>query len=134
MEYKKIFPKVGHCCCHVHLERNVAARFKCKGLSNLVGRARKAFELGEFNEIFADIEKRNAKCTAYLLKIGFAHWSRAHSEGNHYNMMSSNVVESFNAVVERAKGLPIISMMEYIRTVMMRWYAMRRAVAKKHTS
>lgn len=131
---QKVFPKAGHGYCHVHLECNVSAKFKYKGLSNLVGRAAKTFRIGEFTELFNEIERRNEKCAAYLRKIGFQHWSRANCTGDRYNLMSSNKAESFNAVVERAKGFPIISMLEYVRTVMMRWYAMRRAIAKKHNS
>lgn len=131
---QKIFSNVGHGCCHIHLERNVSSKFKCKGLSNLVGRAAKVFRVGDFRSLFAEIEGINTKWADYLSGIRIVHWSRANCDGERFNLMCSNIAESLNAVLERTKGFPIISMIEYIRTVMMRWFTMRRAMTKKHNS
>lgn len=40
--------------------------------------------------------------------------------------MTSNIAESLNDVLKEARELPIISLIEFIRTTLMSWFAMRR--------
>lgn len=54
--------------------------------------------------------------------------------GERYNVMTSNVAESLNAVLKEARELPIISIIEFIRTTLMSWFALRREAAKAETS
>lgn len=62
---------------------------------------------------------------------GFEHWSRAHFKGLRYNIMDSNIAESWNAVLKEAREFPLICMFEYIRTTLMSWFAIRRAKANR---
>ncbi|XP_018487526.1 uncharacterized protein LOC108858034 [Raphanus sativus] len=43
----------------------------------------------------------NASCAEYLIGIGFEHWARAYFTGNRYNIMTSNVAETWNSVLQR---------------------------------
>ena len=52
--------------------------------------------------------------------------TRAHCKGEHYNIMSSNNSESMNNVLSKAKTYPIVYMLEFIREVLIRWFASRR--------
>lgn len=63
---------------------------------------------------------------------GFEHWTRAHFKGRRYNIMDSNIAESWNAVIKEARENPLICMFEYIRTSVMSWFAIRRAKAMKN--
>ena len=65
--------------------------------------------------------------SSYLL--GFTHWTRAHFSGVRYNIMDSNIAESWNAVLKEAREFPLISMFEYIQTTVMTWFAIRRQKA-----
>lgn len=46
--------------------------------------------------------------------------------------MDSNIAESWNAVLKEAREFPLICMLEYIRTSVMSWFALRRAKAVLH--
>jgi len=69
--------------------------------------------------------------TMYVVTcIGFSEWTRVHSKGRRFNIMDSNICESLNNVIREAREYPLICMMEYIRTTLMDWFAIRRAQAE----
>ncbi|CAA7044462.1 unnamed protein product [Microthlaspi erraticum] len=127
-----VFPQAHHGACTVHLWRNVRDRFKSKRLANLMSAAARCFTVSEFNRIFLQIQRLNPGCAAYLLDIGFGHWTRVHCTGRRYNIMDSNIAESWDAVLKEAREFPLICMMEYIRTSVMNWFAIRRAKSHLH--
>lgn len=102
--------------------------YKNKHLSYLVGKAARAFQLGEFYNAFNEIKIINASCAEYLMSMGFEHWARAHFSGNRYNIMTSNVAETWNSVLREAREYPIVALVEFIRSKLMDWYAERRNV------
>ncbi|XP_010456635.1 PREDICTED: uncharacterized protein LOC104738100 [Camelina sativa] len=104
---KRVFPLSHHGSCIVHLARNVNAKFHSKGLAKLVT-----------NAVFA------YKVTA--------HWSRAYFQGNHYNMMTSNIAESLNNVLGKGRGCHIVELLKYIRAMLSWWFSARRKKAGKH--
>lgn len=44
-------------------------------------------------------------------------------------MMTTNVVESWNVVLVKAREFPLICMLEFIRSTIMGWFSTRRAKA-----
>lgn len=72
-------------------------------------------------------------CAAYLIDLGFHHWARSHFQGNRYNIMTSNLAESWNAVLREAREFPIIPLVDFIRSKLMSWFASRRDAANKNS-
>lgn len=95
-----------------------------------MGKAARAYTLVEFYTVFNEIKMINQDCADYLLRIGLEHWTRAHFAGNRYNIMTSNIAESWNAVLREARAYPILPLIEYIRSKIMSWFADRRDVVK----
>ncbi|XP_048634070.1 uncharacterized protein LOC125608157 [Brassica napus] len=87
-----------------------------------------AYKLSEFYTSFNEIKRVNTSCAEYLIGIGFEHWARSHFEGNRYNIMTSNVAETWNSVLREAREYPILSLIEYIRAKLMDWFATRREI------
>lgn len=110
----------------MHLYRNVKHRFKCAGLAGIVDNAARAYTIGDFRYRFSEIEKRKPACVEYLLDIELPHWTLSHSPQMRYNLMSSNISEALNATMVKAVDYPIVSMVEFIRTMLMRWFYLRR--------
>ncbi|CAN7097284.1 unnamed protein product, partial [Brassica rapa subsp. narinosa] len=73
-----------------------------------------------------EIKKISPSCADYLIGIGFEHWARSHFKGQRYNIMTSNVAESWNAVLREAREYPILPLVEFIREKLMEWFASRR--------
>lgn len=128
---RKVYPKAQHGTCTVHLFRNVKHNFHCAGLAAVVSKAARAYTVGDFKFWWAEIVRRKPNCAKYLLKIGLPHWTLSHFPGMRYNVMSSNISESLNAALQRAVDYPIVSMVEFIRAMLMRWFWCRRTKAAK---
>ncbi|RID68188.1 hypothetical protein BRARA_C00363 [Brassica rapa] len=126
---RKVYKEAHHAACVVHLWRNIQVLYKTPRLGNLMSAAVRAFTITEFNRLFLQIQTINPACAAYLVDIGFTHWTRAHFKGQRYNIMDSNIAESWNGAIKEAREYPLIMMLEYIRTTVMGWLALRRAKA-----
>lgn len=120
-----MYPETKHCACILHLKRNIHTYFKNKHLSYLVGKVARAYCLPEFYCVFNEIKMVNASCAEYLIGIGFEHWARVHFTGNRYNTITSNIAESWNAVLREAREYPILPLVEFIRSKLMNWFAER---------
>lgn len=94
----------------------------------MVGKAARAFQLDEFYRAFNEIKTLDASCAEYLIAIGLENWARAHFEGNRYNIMTSNVAETWNSVLREAREYPVLALLEHIRAKLMTWFAERRIV------
>ncbi|CAN7096568.1 unnamed protein product [Brassica rapa subsp. narinosa] len=95
-------------------------------LGYLVSKAARAFRMGMFYETFAEISSINQACADYLIDIGLEHWTRSHFPGRRYNIMTSNLAESWNSVLRDAREYPIVPLVEFIRTKLMSWFTTRR--------
>ncbi|CAE6068686.1 unnamed protein product [Arabidopsis arenosa] len=113
------------------LATNVKHKFSNEGLAGIVSKAARAFTVGDFRWWWREIESRKPACASYLLNIGLPHWTLSHFPGMRYNIMSSNISESLNAALQKAVDYPIVSMVEFIRAMLMRWFWCRRTVARK---
>ncbi|KAG7584249.1 Zinc finger SWIM-type [Arabidopsis suecica] len=128
----KVYPRSNHGACIVHLQRNVATKFKKRMLAGLISKAARAYRKTTFYEFFEEIERASPGCAEYLMVIGLEHWTRSHCYGQRYNIMTSNVAESLNAVLKEARELPIVTTLEYIRGTLMTWFEKRREKATQH--
>ncbi|KAG5586516.1 hypothetical protein H5410_046950 [Solanum commersonii] len=77
--------------------------------------AAKAYSLEEFNNHFVEFKN---KCLAAAVvlehEIGFEKWSRAHFSGNIYDVMTTNIVESLNAMLIDEREYPVASIFNSI--------------------
>ncbi|XP_010446068.1 PREDICTED: uncharacterized protein LOC104728837 [Camelina sativa] len=127
----KVYPLAHHAACSVHLFQNVKHIYNCGGLAGLVSKAGRAYTVGDFRYWWRQIEETKQECAEYLLNIGLPHWTLSHFPGNRYNLMSSNISESLNAAMQKVVDYPIMSMVEVIRAMLMRWFWCRRTFAGK---
>lgn len=68
----EVYPLAFHGACVVHIERNVR-HYSGKGLASLVGKAARAFNVGDFKYWYSEIATRSKKCAAYLEGIPLEH-------------------------------------------------------------
>ncbi|XP_013589554.1 PREDICTED: uncharacterized protein LOC106297987 [Brassica oleracea var. oleracea] len=124
-ELAKFYPEAKHCACILHLKRNIRTYYRDKNLGFLVAKAGRAYRLADFYKIFNEIKRVNASCADYLIGIGFEHWVRSHFPGRRFNIITSNVAESWNAVLREAREYPILALVEFIRAKLMSWFSAR---------
>ncbi|XP_020876702.1 uncharacterized protein LOC110227283 isoform X2 [Arabidopsis lyrata subsp. lyrata] len=128
---RHIYPLAFHGACAVHLVRNVRSNCHGTGVAGLVAKAARAFNVGDFEEWFKEIVKRDHKCAAYLDVIPREHWTQAYCPAKKYNIMSSNITEALNGALAKIVELPILSIVESIRTKLMEWFCLRREKGKR---
>jgi len=116
----------------VHLKRNIRSNFRARHLEYLVAKAARTFRLQEFYITFNEIKTMDPACAEYLLDIGLEHLARSHFPGKRYNIMTSNLAESWNSVLREAREFPVIHLIDYIRTKLTGWFATRREAAQRN--
>lgn len=99
-----------------------------------MSKAARSYRLEDFYATFNEIKGIDHKCAEYLLEIGLEHWARSHFQGKRYDVMTSNLAESWNGVLREARELPVIRLVEFVRTKLMTWFATRREKANKTTA
>nr|XP_009776155.1 PREDICTED: protein FAR1-RELATED SEQUENCE 5-like [Nicotiana sylvestris] len=118
-----VYPGMPHYSCMWHIWTNIRAKFT-KGhlkLSELYFVTARSYTLDEFNERMSKIEEIDPCVKAYLYDIGYHRWSRVHDMLNRTWTMTSKIAESLNAVTKYARELPIVELLEYMRTLLERW-------------
>lgn len=100
----------------------------------MVGKAARAYRLSVFYTTFNEIRRVNSSCADYLVGVGFEHWARSHFQGDRFNIMTSNIAETWNSVLREAREYPILSLVEYIRSKLMNWFAGRREIVSRGES
>ncbi|XP_019089135.1 PREDICTED: uncharacterized protein LOC109127961 [Camelina sativa] len=105
-----------------------ASIYAALGLATVVSKAARAYTVGDFRYWWREIENRKPACATYLTEIGLPHWTLSHFPRDRYNIMSSNISESLNAAMQTAVDYPIVSMVEFIRAMLMRWFYCRRTM------
>ncbi|KAH0636216.1 hypothetical protein KY290_036649 [Solanum tuberosum] len=74
----------------------------------------KVYDRCEFNDHFNQIRDLVPKAAETLEHIGFHIWSRALCPGNRYNIMTSNIVESVNAMFDVEREFPMVALFDEI--------------------
>ncbi|XP_049400113.1 uncharacterized protein LOC125864245 [Solanum stenotomum] len=84
---------------------------------------------------FEQIRIINAEVADYLENIGFHKWSRAYFPGNRYDVLTSNIAESVNAMFNEAREFPIIALFNDIsKRWLEKFHERRMAYAKLKTT
>ena len=80
----------------------------------------------DFRALFDEIFQKNLGVAKYLENVKFERWSRAHFNGNRYNIMTTNNSELLNATFNAAREWPIIHLLETIRITIFTWFHKHR--------
>ncbi|GJT17591.1 hypothetical protein Tco_0876297 [Tanacetum coccineum] len=76
----------------------------------------------EFDSLLAVLRGYRSDGVQKLEIAGFDKWLRAYCPTNHYNYMTSNIVESVNSLSRFVRKLPVMRLAEYFRGLLQRWY------------
>jgi MULE transposase domain/MuDR family transposase/SWIM zinc finger len=131
----EVYKSAHHGCCTVHLWQNCKTQYRAYWLHTTFELASKAYTVQEFDVLMQTIKEGKDELHGYLTKkVGVEKWSRAHFPGNRYNLMSTNIAESFNSTMVVEKEFPIYSLLVTIQQKLCKWYYDRRTRAKANPS
>ena len=116
-----VFPNILHCMCLVHLLRNL--KLKYRSIVDTVFHAcGKTYNVVDFEQQIRLLESNASGIREKLQSIEFARWFHAYSPLSRYNVMTTNISESLNNAIIKARELPICSMLELLRIMLERWF------------
>ncbi|XP_075091970.1 uncharacterized protein LOC142172096 [Nicotiana tabacum] len=124
------FPKCYHGICIYHLEKNLKQRRVRNTVINLFQSAARVYIQSEFHDFMSQIAIVDKKTFDYLMEESPGKWARSHCPRRRYDMLTTNIVESMNNVLRRARELPVLTMMDIIQEKLQIWFYERRTVAE----
>ncbi|XP_022875814.1 uncharacterized protein LOC111394295 [Olea europaea var. sylvestris] len=121
---ENVYTGTCHEICSYHLLQNLKSRFGRSGqnITQAFSAAVRAYTLLEYEYYMQQLDSINEKIRGYLDEVGLERWSRFHMSSNWYSTMTSNIVESVNAVTKSAKNYPIIALLESLRQILQSWF------------
>ncbi|KAL4318980.1 hypothetical protein GQ457_18G014420 [Hibiscus cannabinus] len=127
-----IFPNAEVRNCVRHLYNNFKELHKGKALKDVVWKAARATYSREFEAAMDQLKALSVPAYEWIKKINPAQWSKSHfSTRSKCDMLLNNLCESFNKVILEARDKPILTMMEVIRTKLMKKVVSKREEAEK---
>ncbi|XP_049358478.1 uncharacterized protein LOC125823100 [Solanum verrucosum] len=110
-----VYNHAHHGYCMRHLDENSRVNNHYGDNLYLYYNAAKAYSSEEFDNHFVEF-KNKCPATAVILEydIGFEKWSRTHFPGNRYDVMSTNIDESLNAMLIDERKYPVASIFNSI--------------------
>ncbi|KAI3977614.1 hypothetical protein MKX01_004147 [Papaver californicum] len=110
----KVFPGVCHVYCAYHLKNfhNVAA-------AEAFMRDVKAYTDDDYRKVMSTVKKDKE------------FWARIHAKSHRFTLMTTNICESCNDLLLKARTLPIIHLVDFIRSQLMGRFYEHRDLAMK---
>ncbi|XP_026457026.1 uncharacterized protein LOC113357783 [Papaver somniferum] len=129
---RDVFPTFYHAWCYQHLKNNVRRKTNKK-------KGEHCAAMGLFKECFYSLthqgfdqgmqKLKDMGCDGlhkFLSEIPVECWSNAHCLGCRYDDMCSNIAESFNSWIKEAKGMPIATLVNWIKLKIMEQMSTRK--------
>jgi len=105
-------PRAFHRFCIRHLKSNFQSKFPNKDLSRLMWRAASAHQVRKFESLMWQIKEENIEAYEYLMEIPLEKWTVSYDDGKRWGVLTTNLSESFNGVLKKARGLPVTAMVK----------------------
>ncbi|KAH0737483.1 hypothetical protein KY290_036188 [Solanum tuberosum] len=110
-----IYNHAHHKYCMRHLGENLRENHHCGDYLYLYYNVTKAYSLEEFDNHFVEFKNKCSTATAVLEHdIGFEKRSKEHFPGNRYDVMTTNIAESLNAMLIDEREYPMASIFNLI--------------------
>ena len=100
----RLFPNAQHGFCVYHIQKNVKVQFHTT-LDGLLFKAAKAECAETFEIVMAEMRRLDSTAGEYVSRIGNERWARAFFPGRRFGHVTSNISESMNWLLEKARYL-----------------------------
>ena len=84
--------------------------------------ASRVYQMCDFNHQMEELEKINSNAHDYLIDVDILKWTRTHSPVNCYHMKTTNIAKSMNSALRFSCKLPIWTLMEFVHSLMQKWF------------
>ena len=109
----RVYPMSHHGACYWHVMQNIKHRFHSSASLKMHKAAAEAYSVTEFSKYFEEIRRMFPSVAKYLEDdVKFERWSKAHFKGNRYEVMTTNIAESVNSMMKKAREYPMTAMID----------------------
>ena len=89
-------------------------------------KAARALTEEEFEEALENMKQINPRTVPWLYANVYpVHWAELYFRGCRYSHLTSNIAESLNAKLLPAREMPILALLESIRSTLMDWFSQK---------
>ncbi|XP_073119754.1 uncharacterized protein [Henckelia pumila] len=133
-DVRTVYGHASHVHCSWHLSQNLKRVSGGKGGVDLFMKTTYAYKVSEFDEFYICLKERYPNIASYLeMHSSPDKWSRAHSPGARYNIMTTNGVESINATLKNKREMPVVALLDAIHKLTSKWFNKHRKAASSAT-
>ncbi|KAK2652626.1 hypothetical protein Ddye_012482 [Dipteronia dyeriana] len=93
-------------------------------------KAARAYTEFEYNQHMEELRNLHQNAYDYVIDAGPYKWSRVHCPERRYRVMTTNVVECINSCLKFACQLPMLTLAEFIKNMLQRWFHDRYRAAQ----
>ena len=129
-----VFPEANYAVCMQHLWANVKAKFGKAYYGPLFYNCAKAYTKKDFDYWLAKMTESKPSMKQYLLDAKPELWSRSQFMGKRYNVMTTNISECLNSVMNEARGWPVACLVLSYRSLLQRWFNEKRQLIPRMLS
>ncbi|XP_019227559.1 PREDICTED: uncharacterized protein LOC109208859 [Nicotiana attenuata] len=123
----KGFPECYHGICIYHLEKNLK---QIRVRNTVINLSARVYLQSEFDDFMSQIAAGDKKTFNYLMEEPPGRWACSHCPRRQYDMLTTNIVESMNNILIRARELLLLTMMNFIQEKLQSWFYERRTTAE----
>ncbi|KAK4851991.1 hypothetical protein QYF36_020100 [Acer negundo] len=99
-------------------------------VADIMNDATRSYSELEYNRHMEELRKLHKAVFDYAIAVGPHKWSRVHCPQRRYRVMTTNVAECINSCLKFARQLPLMTLAEFIRNILQKWFHDRHAVAR----
>ncbi|KAI9174822.1 hypothetical protein LWI28_023186 [Acer negundo] len=105
-------------------------RFHRKDVADIMNDAARSYSELKYNRHMEELRKLHKAAFDYAIAAGPHKWSRVHCPQRRYRVMTTNVAECINSCLKFARQLPLMTLAEFIRNMLQKWFHDRHEAAR----
>ncbi|KAK0599158.1 hypothetical protein LWI29_002843 [Acer saccharum] len=126
----KVFPYATHTICCWHFGENMKKRFHRKDVADIMDNAARSYCEIQYDRHMEELRRLHKGAYDYAIDAGPHKWSRVHCPQRRYRLMTTNVAECINSCLKFARQLPLMTLAEFIRNMLQKWFHDRHTNAR----
>ncbi|KAK2648697.1 hypothetical protein Ddye_016186 [Dipteronia dyeriana] len=126
----KVFHYATHNICCWHFYETIKKRYHRKNVTAIMDKVARAYTELQYNRHMEELRNLNQNAYDYVIDVGPYKWSRVHIPDRRYMVMTTNVVECINSCLKFAWQLPMLTLANFIRNMLQRWFHDRHRAAQ----
>ncbi|KAK4840353.1 hypothetical protein QYF36_006597 [Acer negundo] len=113
----------------LHFGENMKKRLHRKDVADIMNDAARSYSELKYNRHMEELHKLHKAAFDNTIAAGPHKWSRVHCPQRRYRVMTTNVAECINSCLKFAQQLPLMTLAEFIRNMLQKWFHDRHAAA-----